>query len=154
MQPYLFPYEVDYRTPEHQLYGVDHGRQYSTGDQSKDHFAKILSHRVAFLKHVISDIEAQIQQRQQLSEHLQADIDEQTCRTRTEIVQLDSWQSEDRRDRHIALERQIAELYREKRAQEVGHWRDTASLRQELRGAEKELASAAVDLWLVRHLRH
>ncbi|MBI3336418.1 hypothetical protein HYZ98_02525 [Candidatus Peregrinibacteria bacterium] len=51
------------------------------------------------------------------------------------------------------MERQIAELEKENRQQELLHWQDTVVLKRELREAEKELQNALLDGWMVRFLR-
>ena len=54
--------------------------------------------------------------------------------------------------RRIWLEKQVSELYKEKRQQELSQWQDTVKLKHERRKAEKELRSAMLDLWMIQFL--
>ena len=49
-------------------------------------------------------------------------------------------------------EKQISELYKERRHQELSQWQDTVKLKHERRMAEKELQSAMLDLWMIQFL--
>jgi len=133
--------------------GIGGDRSRSVSQSSTDLIHKVLFHRVGFLKQSIDEIHAQILQRQQLKDALNLGIDEQMCRTQTEIFQLDFWQPSGRGERRIVLEKQIADLEKEKRHHELTHWQDTGTLKQELRQSQKELNSAWLDLWLVKFLR-
>jgi len=56
----------------------------------------------------------------------------------------------DKSRRRTLLEKQIADLYKEKRQEQLSHWTDTVMLKREL--AEKEQRNAVLDLWMLKFL--
>ena len=58
----------------------------------------------------------------------------------------------DKSRRRTLLEKQIADLYKEKRQEQLSHWTDTVMLERELRKAEKEERNAMLDLWMLKFL--
>ncbi len=122
--------------------------------KSKEVLARVISDRVSFLKGTIDELTALIEERQKLKDDLQSNIDDDLCQIQSTIYALeqDMCGIIDKSKRRIWLEKQISELYRERRQQELSQWQDTVKLKHEKREAEKELRSAMLDLWMVRFL--
>ena len=95
-----------------------------------------------------------IEERQKLKADLQSNIDEDLCQIQSTIYALEQDMGGviDKSKRRIWLEKQISELYKERRHQELSQWQDTVKLKHERRKAEKELRSAMLDLWMIRFL--
>ncbi len=117
--------------------------------KSRNVLARVISDRLSLLKKSIDEINSLIQERQKLKESLGSDIDEELCRTQTAIYQLELTSD---MVKMSSLEKQISDLYKEKRQQEFSHWQDTVKLKHERRMTEKELRSAMLDLWMIQFL--
>jgi hypothetical protein len=129
---------------------IDYSTLTSQPLKSREVLTAVISNRVTFLKNTIDEITAQIHERQKLKELLNSDIDQKLCWAQTKKYELDFWNVVTRARRRISLEQQVAELYKEKRQQELSHWQDTVMLKRELRMAEKELRMALLDLWMMK----
>lgn len=146
-------YVVDYQP----ITGID--KSSSVGyvmlpGKSRDVLAQVISDRVYFLKGTIDDLASLIEERQELKNALQSNIDDDLCQIQSTIYALeqDMCGVIDKSERRIWLEKQISELYKEKRDHDLSKWQDTVKLKQEKRMAEKELRSAKLDLWMIRFL--
>ena len=122
--------------------------------KSRDVLAQVISDRVSFLKGTIDELTALIAERQSLKSDLQSNIDDDLCQIQSTIYALeqDICGIIDKSKRRIWLEKQISELYKEKRQQDLLQWQDTVKLKHEKRIAEKELRSATLDLWMIQFL--
>jgi len=119
--------------------------------KSRDVIERVIADRVAFIRDSIEEIRSQIKERQGLKHDLSEGIDEDICEARSALFELDSL-AEVAPGRRSSLEKQIMDLRKEKRNQELLLWQDTVMLKRDLRKAEKELRSAMLDLWMVRFL--
>jgi len=117
--------------------------------KSRNVLARVISDRVSFLRGSAAEINALMKERLQLKEALECGIDEEMCRIQTNIYELDLMPDMVKRS---SLEKQIMELRKEKRSQQLSRWQDTVRLKGELRKVEKELRSAMLDLWMIRFL--
>ena len=128
-------------------YGVLHGK-------SRDVLSQVISDRVSFLKGTIDELAGLIEERQKLKTDLQSNIDDDLCQIQSTIYTLeqDMCGVIDKSKRRIWLEKQISELYKERRQQDLLQWQDTVKLKHEKRIAEKELRSAMLDLWMIQFL--
>ena len=122
--------------------------------KSRDVLTQVISDRVSFLKGTIDDLASLIEERQNLRVDLQANIDDDLCQIQNTIYALeqDMCGVVDKSKRRIWLEKQISELYKERRQQDLSQWQDTVKLKHERRIAEKELRSATLDLWMTQFL--
>ena len=122
--------------------------------KSRDVLAQVISDRISFLKGTIDELAALIEERQGLKADLQSNIDDNLCQIQSTIYALeqDMCGVIDKGKRRTWLEKQISELYRERRQQELSQWQDTVKLKHERRKAEKELRSVMLDLWMIRFL--
>lgn len=120
--------------------------------QSKELLAKTLSQRLRFLKKSIDDIQALIQERQQLKDTLDSAIEKELSTTRIEIMQIEHMRLTQMMKRKLFLESQLAALNKEKRWQAVSCWQDKVALRRELRNVEKQFNTAYMDQWLLQFL--
>ncbi len=116
-----------------------------------DMLARVVSDRVKFLKSSTDEIKQILDERQKLKDSLSSDIDNNICQTKTAIYELHSMADTDPA-RRSSLEKQLAELYQEKRRQELSLWQDSTNLKEDFRKVEKELRSAMLDLWMLRFL--
>ena len=122
--------------------------------RSGDVLSRVISDRVSFLKGTIGDLASLIEERQNLKADLQANIDDDLCQIQSTIYALeqDMCGVIDKGRRRTWLEKQISELYKERRQQDLLQWQDTVKLKHEKRIAEKELRSATLDLWMIQFL--
>ena len=122
--------------------------------KSRDVLTQVISDRVSFLKGTIDDLASLIEERQNLRVDLQANIDDDLCQIQNTIYALeqDMCGVVDKSKRRIWLEKQISELYKERRQQDLSQWQDTVKLKHEKRIAEKELRSATLDMWMIQFL--
>lgn len=92
--------------------------------KSKEVLARVISDRVSFLKGTIDELTALIEERQKLKDDLQSNIDDDLCNIQSTIYALeqDMCGIIDKSKRRIWLEKQISELYRERRQQELSQW--------------------------------
>ena len=122
--------------------------------KSRDVLAQVISDRVSFLKGTIDELTALIAEREKLKADMQSNIDDDLCQVQSVIYALeqDMGGVVDKSKRRIGLEKQISDLYKEKRQQQLSHRQDTVKLKRERRVAEKELRSAMLDLWIIRFL--
>ena len=122
--------------------------------KSKDVLAQVISDRVSFLKGTIDELASLIEERQSLKADLQSNIDDDLCQIQNTIYALeqDMCGVIDKGRRRTWLEKQISELYKERRQQDLLQWQDTVKLKHERRNAEKELRSAMLDLWMIQFL--
>lgn len=116
--------------------------------------SSVISDRISFLEESTEQMKAQIQERQELKNSLDAEIDQRLCQVQTMLHQLKPWDgiSKPEGRRVTSLEKQIGELYKEKREHRLSHWQDTVMLKRELRKAQKELRTAMLDMWMTRFL--
>ena len=121
---------------------------------SKEVLSRVISDRVSFLKGTTDDLASLIEERRQLKDALQSNIDDNLCQIQNTIYALeqDMCGVIDKGRRRTWLEKQISELYKERRQQDLSQWQDTVKLKHERRMAEKELRSAMLDLWMIRFL--
>jgi len=148
-------YNTDYRPKSKKVSGD--GKEYSINQYSIDSsnvLTAIISDRIYFIKDTIDEINAQIQERNALKQTLTIDIEEKLRKVKNIIyeLELDMCNRIDKSRRRTSLEKQISELYKEKRQQELLHWQDTVMLKKELRNAEKELLDAMADVLVSRFL--
>ncbi|MFC1713553.1 hypothetical protein ACFL6S_07795 [Candidatus Poribacteria bacterium] len=122
--------------------------------KSRDVLAQVISDRVSFLKGTIDEITSLIAERQRLKADLQSNIDDDLCQIQSTIYALeqDMCGVIDKSKRRIWLEKEISELYKERRQHDLSQWQDTVKLKHEKRMAEKELRSATLDLWMIQFL--
>ena len=122
--------------------------------KSSDVLSKVIFDRVSFLKGTIDDLTELIEERQKLKDNLQSNIDDNLCQIQNTIYALeqDMCGVIDKGRRRTWLEKQISELYKERRQQDLLNWQDTVKLKHEKRIAEKELRSATLDLWMIQFL--
>jgi len=122
--------------------------------KSRDVLAQVISDRVSFLKKTTDDLALLIEERQELKSALQSNIDNNLCQIQSTIYALeeDMCGVIDKGRRRTWLEKQISELYKERRQQDLLQWQDTVKLKHERRKAEKELRSAMLDLWMIQFL--
>jgi hypothetical protein len=128
---------------------ANHGFLSSMPVKSREMLFHVISDQVYFLKANIDEINALLEERRSLARLLTDDIDQDMCRIRTEIYQLEH--DTDSAER-LSLEKQILELLKEKRQQKVSEWQDKVDLKRELRKTKKEFRTAMLDLWMVRFL--
>lgn len=123
--------------------------------QNNEILSRILTDRLYFIKDEISEITNQIDQRQKLKQSIDSEIDERVCEVQNVIylLEFDLCNRVDRSRRRTMLERQIADLYKEKRQEKLSHWTDTVMLQRELRKAEKEERNAVLDLWMLQFIK-
>ena len=122
--------------------------------QSNDILSKLLTDRLYIIKDEISEISQQIDERQKLKQSLDTEIDERVCQVENVInlIELDMCNKIDKSRRRTLLEKQIADLYKEKRQEQLAYWTDNVMLKRELRKAEKEERNAVLDLWMLKFL--
>ena len=122
--------------------------------KSRDVLDQVISDRVSFLKGTIDELTTLITEREKLKADLQSNIDDDLCQIQSTIYALeeDMCGVIDKGRRRTWLEKQISELYKERRQQDLLQWQDTVKLKHEKRIAEKELRSATLDLWMIRFL--
>lgn len=115
--------------------------------RSMDILSKIVSERIVYLYQDLIEANRVIHERTTLARNIQSQIDDN-------IINTVNLQNELISDPNLrtSLENQINNLHKEKRQQELSHWRDTVELERDLRKAEKELRTALLDLWMVRFL--
>ena len=120
--------------------------------QSNEILSKLLTDRLYFIRDEINEITRQVEERQELKQSLDSEIDERVCQVRNIIylIELDICNKIDTSRRRTLLEKQIADLYKEKRQEQLAHWTDTVMLKREL--AEKEQRNAVLDLWMLKFL--
>ena len=123
--------------------------------QTNEILSKILTDRLYFIKDEINEITRQVEERQELKQSLDSEIDQRVCEVRNIIylIELDICNKIDKSRRRTLLEKQIADLYKEKRQEKHSHWTDTVMLERELRKAEKEERNAMLDLWMIKFLK-
>ena len=133
---------------------IDNGILSSLPFRSKEVLSKAISDRVSFLKETTHDLASLIEERQKLRSALQSNIDHNLCQIQSTIYALeqDMCGVIDKDRRRTWLEKQISELYKERRQQDLSQWQDTVKLKHERRAAEKELRSAMLDLWMIQFL--
>ena len=122
--------------------------------KSRDVLAQVISDRVSFLKGTIDELASLIEERRKLKANLQSNIDDDLCQIQSTIYALeeDMCGVIDKGRRRTWLEKQISELYKERRQQDLLQWQDTVKLKHEKRIAGKELRSATLDLWMIQFL--
>lgn len=117
--------------------------------KSREILSKVIYDRITFLQSTITEIEFLLVERHKLKNKLSFDIDQDVCDARTQLYRNDILPDASRQS---MLEKQILELHKEKRQQQLAHWQDATKLKHERRKAEKELQSAMLDLWMIRFL--
>ena len=122
--------------------------------QSSDILSKLLADRLYLIKDEINEITQQIDERQRLKQSLDSEIDERVCQVENVInlIELDMCNQIDKSRRRTLLEKQIGDLYKEKRQEQLAYWTDNVMLKRELRKAEKEERNAVLDLWMMKFL--
>jgi len=95
--------------------------------QSNEILSKLLTDRLYFIRDEINEITRQVEERQELKQSLDSEIDERVCQVRNIIylIELDICNKIDKSRRRTLLEKQIADLYKEKRQEKLSHWIDT-----------------------------
>ena len=137
------PYAID-----HKNYQVD--LLNSLPLETKQAMHHIIADRVLFLRDSVAELNTLIQEREELKNALNADIEQNLAATKEALYEeLNLMASTERRS---SLERLIAQQQREKRDRETEFWSDKFSAKLEQIKAEKELRNALLDLWMVRFL--
>lgn len=102
----------------------------------------VLRERLALKKFTLGQIMALIQGRRKIMYRHIKEIDRGVCNCISHIYELEFWLPQDRARRQNTLERTIAGLEKEKRAERVACWRDLARLHQDVLEAIGEYRSA------------
>ena len=95
--------------------------------------------KLQFLKECIEQVESQLRERQKQKQEFVRELDEEICSVQTSIYQLDLTRDHSRTSqRRTGLEREIKNLEKQKRQQELEYWRDVVELQKEFRQLKKE----------------
>ena len=113
----------------------------------KDLLSKVVSDRISLLYDTIIEVNRHLHARTTLARNIQSHIDESICSTVNLQYELNSDPNS-----KTSLENQINELHKEKRQQQLSHWKDTVELKREMRNAKKEMRNAMLDLWMITYL--
>ena len=97
---------------------------------------RLLSDKINLLREQIQDIKNEIHLRKRLAKKAITEIDEQICKVRTLIYELNV--NGTLRGKRADLEREILILEREKHNQKIQCWKDIERLKRELRQVKKE----------------
>lgn len=103
--------------------------------------------KLQFLKESIDEVVLQLQKRLKQKENFLSELDEKLCEVQSSIYYLDEMgdvANNQMSRRRINLDREIKNLEREKRQQELEYWRDVTSLQAELRQLKKEYRAVKV----------
>lgn len=100
----------------------------------------ILADKISLLKEQIQDIKNEIGLRKQLAQKAIAETDDQICKVRTLIYELDACGA--LQGKKTDLERQVQNLELEKQNQKIRCWNDIEGLKRELRQVRKEYRDA------------
>lgn len=114
-----------------------------------DLLEKVIADRIESTKNNIYALNTHLQRRTGLRDEFQREISEKMLR-----IQNLLYEKENIRDKNavISLEGLLIELSKEKRSQDLSHWKDAVELSHVLRKLEKELYSALLDLLITRSL--
>lgn len=103
--------------------------------------------KLQFLKESIDEVVIQLQKRSKQKQGFLTELDEKLCEVQSSIYYLDEMgdvNSNQMSRRRINLDREIKNLEREKRQQELEYWRDITSLQKELRQLKREYRAVRV----------
>ena len=97
--------------------------------------------KLNFLKESIDEVIAQLQKRQSQKQNFINELEQKLCEVQTSIYYLDQMgdvRNNQMSRRRINLDKEIKNLEKEKRQQELEYWRDVTALQKELRQLKKE----------------
>jgi len=97
--------------------------------------------KLRFLGESIDEVTTQLKNRHAQKHDFLKELDQTICEVQTAIYHLDQMgdvHNNQMSRRRINLEKEIKALEKEKRTQELEHWRDTTALQKELRQLKKE----------------
>jgi len=110
--------------------------------EGEEPLSDVLRERLVLKKFTLRQIMALIEGRRKIMYRHIKEIDRGLCNCISHIYELEFWLPQDRIRRRNSLERIIAGLEREKRAERVACWRDLARLHQDVLEAIGEYRSA------------
>lgn len=108
----------------------------SDNGEGSDSLERLLLEKVEALSSILRQVSSEAGGRAQLSTRIIGDIEQQYCYLKTKLFDLYSWELGRVRNveqRRSGLEKQLDELNKQKRQEQVECWRDIAELKREFR---------------------